>query len=322
MDDRLLVASSPHIFARPSTRMIMLQVIIALIPATIAGTWFFGKRSLLVCMTTISACVIAEYVARKMMKRENTIGDLSAVVTGLLLALNLPPSIELWKAAVGGVVAIALVKQIFGGIGQNFMNPALAARVIILMSWGESMTRWSLAGVDAVSSATPLAISKELFQTGAASAELPRYIDMFVGNIAGCIGETSAIALLIGGAYLLITRVISWEIPVTYIGTLAILTWILGGHNGLMTGDPLYHVLGGGLLLAAFFMATDYTTSPVTKKGKLIMGFGCGVLTAIIRLYTGYPEGASFAIIIMNVIVPLIDRYAIPKPFGGEKASA
>ena len=300
----------------------MLDVIIALLPAVFAGVWFFGPRVAVVCLVTAVTCVAAEYISRKIMKRENTIGDLSAVVTGLLLALNLPPTIEIWKAMVGGAVAIVLVKQLFGGIGQNFMNPALTARVMLLISWGESMTRWRLPKTDAISGATPMALAKALFRTGAAPAALPGYIDMFIGNIAGCIGETSAAAILIGGLYLLIRGVISWETPVAYIGSVAVLTLILGGNGGLMTGDPLYHILGGGLLLGAFFKATDYSTSPMTKKGKLIMGLGCGLLTSVIRLYTGYPEGVSFAILIMNVIVPLIDRYTVPRAFGGEKTDA
>jgi electron transport complex protein RnfD len=304
----------------------MLDVIIALMPATLAGAWFFGARVLLVAAATILASVCAEYVSRRAMKRESTVGDLSAVVTGLLLALNLPPSIEIWKAVVGGAIAIVLVKQIFGGIGQNFMNPALTARVMLLVSWGASMTRWSApgwafspaAGVDAVSSATPLALAKAYFQTGAAGG-LPQYASLFAGSVAGCIGETSAAALLVGGAYLIAKKVISWHIPLAYIATAALASWAFGGAGGkLFGGDPLYHVLSGGLLLGAIFMATDYSTSPMTKAGKLIMGVGCGLLTTVIRLYTGYPEGVSFSILIMNVLTPLIDKYTVPRPFGAQ----
>ena len=321
MDNRFLVTPPPHVFGNTTTRKIMLDVIIALTPAAIAGAWFFGARVVLVYVCTIAACVASEKLARMVMKREDTIDDLSAVVTGLLLAMNLPPAIELWKAIVGGAAAIVIVKQLFGGIGNNFMNPALAARVILLTSWGESMMAFHEPMTDAVSSATPMALAKTFFQAGAFPAGAPSYLDLFLGNVAGCIGETSALALLIGGVYLLARKVISWEIPAAFIGSAAIMAWVLGGHKGLMNGDPLYHVLGGGLILGALFMATDYSTSPITRKGKLIMGLGCGVLTVVIRLYTGYTEGVSFAIIIMNVATPLIDRYTVPKVFGGEKVN-
>ncbi|MDR1061325.1 MAG: RnfABCDGE type electron transport complex subunit D [Clostridiales bacterium] len=319
------MASSPHIFSDITTRRIMLDVVIALLPATLAGAWFFGARVLLVSAATILSCVCAEYASRRIMKRDSTIGDLSAVVTGLLLSLNLPPSIEIWKAVVGGAIAIVLVKQIFGGIGQNFMNPALTARVMLLISWGASMTRWTApgwafspaAGVDAVSSATPLALAKTYFQTGAGLSGLPSYASLFAGSVAGCIGETSAIALLLGGAYLLAKKVITWHIPAAYIATAAATSWAFGGAGGgLFAGDPLRHALSGGLLIGAIFMATDYSTSPMTKTGKLIMGVGCGLLTTVIRLYTGYPEGVSFSILIMNVVTPLIDKYTVPRAFG------
>lgn len=319
MDNSLLVCSSPHLRSSDSTNRIMLDVVIALLPAAAVGVYFFGARAFLVILTTILSCVVSEYIARRAMNRENTLGDYSAVVTGLLLALNLPPTIPLWIAAVGGVIAIVIVKQIFGGLGQNFMNPALAARVMLLISWPVHMTKWVIPGPDAVSSATPLAIMKGKEAAGAA---LPQYMDLFIGNIGGCIGETSALALLIGAAYLVFRRVITLEIPLGFIGTVAIFTWIFGGKAGLFTGDFVAHILAGGLILGAFFMATDYSTSPITFKGKLIMGVGCGLLTGIIRLYTGYPEGVSFAILLMNIVTPLIDRYTIPTSFGGEKASA
>jgi electron transport complex protein RnfD len=311
----------------------MRDVLIALMPATLAGAWFFGGRTLLVCAVTITACVLSEYACRKIMRRENTIGDFSAAVTGLLLALNLPPSIELWKAAVGGAAAIVIGKQIFGGIGQNFMNPALVGRVILLTSWSASMTRWTApvpgalfgaaggaAGVDAISSATPLAAARALYKYGAMpKGGLPSYANLFFGAVAGCIGEVSALALIIGGVYLLVRGVISWHIPVAYVATTFVITWILGRDGVLFSGDPLYHILSGGLLLGAVFMATDYSTSPVTAKGKLIMGTGCGLITAVIRLFTTSPEGASYSILIMNAVTPLIDRYTAPYVFGGEK---
>jgi len=318
LENNFLVASSPHIRDNASTRRIMVDVAIALVPASLAGIYFFGLRSLMVILVTVLACVASEYIARRVMKRESTIGDFSAVVTGILLALNLPPTIPLWIAAIGGFVAIVVVKQIFGGIGQNFMNPALAARVILMVSWPVQMTNWISPGPDAVSSATPLAFIK-----GAEAVEgvMPSYMDLFLGNIGGTIGETSVLAILIGAAYLLYRKVITLHIPVAFIVTTALFTWVFG-KDGLFTGDFLYHILAGGLMLGAFFMATDYSTSPVTSKGRVIMGIGCGLLAAIIRLYTNYPEGVSFAIIIMNVVVPLIDRFTVPRSFGGEKANA
>lgn len=320
MENSLLVTSSPHLRDNSTTQRIMIDVVIALLPASAAGIYFFGIRALIVLLTTVLSCVASEYVARKLMKREATIQDISAVVTGVLLALNLPPTIPLWIAAVGGVFAIVIVKQLFGGIGQNFMNPALGARVVLMIAWTQQMTRWiDPRQPDAVSSATPLALIKKGQE--AAEGLPPTYMDLFIGNIGGCIGETSALALLIGAAYLLYRRVIAPEIPLAYVGTLALFTWILGG-DALFTGDALYHVLSGGLIIGAFFMATDYSTSPVTRKGRLIMGAGCGILTSIIRLYGGYPEGVSFAIILMNIVTPLIDRFTVPKSFGGEKVRA
>ena len=333
---KYIVTSSPHMHSGYVTRHTMLNVLIALLPATLAGAWFFGARVFLVCAVTVAACVLSEYGSRALMRRENTIGDLSAAVTGVLLALNLPPSIELWKAIVGGAAAIIIGKQIFGGLGQNFMNPALVGRIIMLTSWGASMTRWtpavsgalfgakSAAGLDAVSSATPLALAKELFNGGAAalSGPIPSYADMFFGVVEGCIGEVSALALIIGGIYLLASGIISWHIPASFIGTVAVLSWAFGRKDALFGGDPLLHVLSGGLLLGAFFMATDYSTSPVTSKGKLIMGAGCGFLTVVIRLFTTSPEGVSYSILIMNAATALIDRYTVPTVFGGEKSRA
>ncbi|MCX8129808.1 MAG: RnfABCDGE type electron transport complex subunit D [Clostridia bacterium] len=319
MENLLLVSSSPHIRGSNNTRKIMLDVIIALSPAILASVYFFGIRALVVILITVAACITAEYAARKAMGRENTISDLSAVVTGILLALNFPVTLPLWIAVAGGAIAVIIVKQLFGGLGQNFMNPAATARVILLVSWPAHMTKWVAPGPDAVSSATPL----ELVKKGKEAIEgsMPGYFDLFIGNTGGSLGETADIALLLGAAYLLYRKVISPVIPVTILGTVALLTWIFGGDS-LFTGDFIYHVFSGGLMLAAFFMATDYTTSPVTLRGKLIMGVGCGVLTAVIRLYTNYPEGVSFAILLMNIATPLIDRYTIPKSFGGEKASA
>lgn len=311
MENRLFVSSSPHLRDNASTRRIMLDVIIALVPAAAAGVWFYGARVLLVILVTVAAAVASEYLMRLGLKREQTVSDLSAAVTGFLLALNLPPSIPIWIAVVGAVLAVALIKQLFGGLGQNFMNPALGARVMMVVAWAGRMTAWIDPVTDAVTSATPLGILKE----GGAKA---LYLDMFWGNIAGCIGETSAFAILIGFAYLLVRKVISWRIPVIYTGTVALLAWVLG-PGGMFTGDPLYHVLGGGLLLGAVFMATDYVTNPITRKGIVIYAIGCGVLTTLFRLYGNMPEGVSFAIILMNIATPLIDRYTVPVSFGGER---
>lgn len=315
MENSLMVSSSPHIRSGATTQKLMLDVIIALIPATLAGIWFFGVNAAILVAATTLSCVLFEYLARKALKRSNTIGDLSAVVTGLLLGLNLPPAIPVWMAIVGSFFAIFIVKQLFGGIGQNFLNPALAARAMLLVAYGSKMTLWTkpltsaFNNADAVSYATPLGVLKE-------GGDLPSLIDMFLGNRGGSIGETSALAILIGGIYLLARGVISWHIPVFYTGTVAIFAW-MAGPNGLFTGDMLFHILAGSLLLGAFFMATDYTTCPMTQKGMIIYAIGCGLLTMIFRLYTNMPEGVSYAILLMNVATPLIDRYTMPKRFGG-----
>ncbi|MCX7841480.1 MAG: RnfABCDGE type electron transport complex subunit D [Clostridia bacterium] len=329
MEYNLIAGSSPHIRSSESTPGIMRDVIIALLPAAAAAIYFFGIRALLVILVTVLSCVASEYAATRIMKKSTTVGDYTAAVTGLLLAFNLPPSIPFWIAAIGGVFAVVVVKQLFGGLGHNFVNPALAARAFLMASWPVAMTTWtqprvdavSMAtplGVDAVSSATPLAMLKS---GGLSSLPLPDLSSLFFGNVAGCLGETSALALLLGAAYLIARRVITLEIPVAFIATVALMTWIFGGHS-LFTGYPLYHILAGGLMLGAFFMATDYTTSPVTFKGKIIMGIGCGLITSIIRLYGGYPEGVSYSILLMNLAAPLIDRYTIPRSFGGEKSNA
>lgn len=307
MDAKLYVSSSPHLRKSTNTSNIMLDVIIALVPAVVAATIIFGVRSLLIIAVTIISCVATEYICRRVMKRNNTIGDLSAVVTGLLLALNLPVGINPLMAVFGGVVAIVVVKQMFGGIGQNFVNPALAARIILLVSFPTDMTTWNVpfyytGNVDAVTGATPLA--------GGFSGT---YMDLFLGTTGGCLGETCAAALILGGFYLCIRKVISPVIPLTYIGTVFALSYILGG-------DPVFHILSGGLMLGAIFMATDYTTSPMTSKGKFIFAIGCGVITVLIRLYANLPEGVSFSIVLMNILVPHIEKLTAPKPFGYEKS--
>ncbi|TDT61132.1 RnfABCDGE type electron transport complex subunit D [Fonticella tunisiensis] len=303
------VSSSPHIRSKDSIKGIMRDVIIALLPAAVAGVYFFKLRALLMIIISIASCVGAEALWQKLTNKKITINDYSAAVTGMLLAFNLPVAAPLWIPVVGGFFAIIIVKQLFGGLGQNFMNPALAARAFLLASWPVQMTSWT---VDGVASATPLGILKE------GTGTLPPLWDVIIGHVGGTIGETSAIALIIGGLYLLFKRVITWEIPVIYIGTVFILTWIFG-RNGFMTGNPLYEIFAGGLLLGAFFMATDYSSSPITQKGKIIMGIGCGFITTIIRIYGGYPEGVSYSILLMNLAVPLIDKFTVPKPFGEVK---
>jgi electron transport complex protein RnfD len=297
----------------------MLDVLIALVPALGAGAWFFGLAALLPILFATAGALLGEYATRVwFLKRDNRLGDLSAIVTGILLGMNLPPSIPLPIAFIGGIVATGLVKEVFGGLGQNFMNPALAARVLLFTAWMQPMTHWvpPHMPLDGVTSATPLAILKGLEGAGT----LPSYLDLFVGGIGGCIGETSALALLIGAAYLVVRRVISLEIPLVYIGTTALFVWVFGAKTVLFQGDVLAHVLSGGLMLGAWFMATDYATSPVTMKGRILYAAGMGLLTGLIRIYTNYPEGASFAILIMNAFAPLIDRYTVPKSFGAEHA--
>ena len=302
------VSSSPHIRAKDTTQSIMRDVIIGLLPAAIAGVYFFKLKALLVILVSVISCVASEYIWQKAAKQKNTTGDLSAVVTGLLLAFCLPASVPLWIPVIGGIFAIIIVKQFFGGIGQNIMNPALAARAFLLASWPVLMTTWTL---DGVTTATPLAILKGKEVTGAVA---PSLMNVFIGHVGGSIGETSALALLIGGAYLLYKHVIDWRIPVTFIGTTFIITAIVGRAS-----NPFYELFTGGLMLGAIFMATDYATSPITPKGKIIFGVGCGVLTSIIRILGGYPEGVCYSIIIMNLFVPLIERWTTPKIFGKVK---
>lgn len=316
MEINLIAGSSPHIKSGESTQKIMRDVIIALIPALLASFYYFKVQAAMLVLVTVTSCVLAEYIWNRIAKKPNTIGDLSAVVTGILLAFNLSPAVPVWIAAIGGFFAIIIVKQLFGGLGHNFVNPALAARAFMMASWPVQMTTWQLPGWDAVSTATPLALIKKGSE---AVGTLPRISDLFLGNIGGTIGETSALALLIGAAYLLVRRVITPELPLSYIATVGLMTWMLGGES-LFTGNFIYHILSGGLILGAFFMATDYVTSPVTFIGRIIMGVGCGLMTSIIRLYGGYPEGVSYSILLMNLVVPMIDRYLIPKSFGGGAA--
>ena len=323
------VTSSPHIRSGETTQRIMLDVIIALLPALFAGIYYFGMRSLIVTLVSVLFAVATEVAMQKIMKRPVTVDDLSAVVTGILLAFNVPSTAPLWMVAIGSIFAIAIVKHCFGGLGHNFINPALAARAMLLASWPVRMTSSAFLtpGTDAVSSATPLAALKAGMLEGMSGATaatatvqtVPTIMDLFIGNVAGCIGETSALALLIGGLYLVYRGVISFRIPVAYIGTVAILSFIFGGFNPYIA---VYHIFAGGLFLGAIFMATDYSTSPMTAKGQIIMGLGAGILTTLIRFYGAYPEGVSYSILLMNVATPLIDRFTMTKKFGEVKKSA
>ena len=311
--ERLTVSANPHIKHGDSTRSIMLDVILALLPAGAASVVIFGIRALFLIITCVGSAVVAEGVCRIIMKRPQTIGDLSAVVTGLLLAYNLPVTLPLWMGALGSVIAIVVVKQMFGGIGHNFVNPALIGRIVLMNSFTSAMTTWALpvayqqSGADVITGATPLALMKS-------GEQLPSLLDMFLGQTGGCLGETCALALIIGGVYLVCRKVISPVIPLVFVGTVAVLTFFAGCN-------PLYEVLSGGLLLGAIFMATDYVTSPTTTSGKVIFAIGCGAITAFIRIFGSIPEGVSYSIIIMNILTPHINTLTRKKPFGFKKGA-
>lgn len=302
MKELLTVASSPHIKRPDTTRGIMSDVVIALAPAATYGCILFGLRALAVLITSVSVAVLCEFLWNKALKKPNTIKDMSAVVTGLLLGMNLPPTLPLWQAAIGSAAAIIVVKQMFGGLGHNFANPAIAARIILLVSFPASMTQFTEPVSDAVTSATPLAGT-----AGALS-----FKTLFFGMHAGSIGETSAFLLIVGGLYLVIRRVITPIIPVCFIGTVALLS-LISGESVMLS------VFGGGLILGAVFMATDYTTSPTTPLGKAVFAVGCGIITFVIRKFGSLPEGVSYSILLMNILVPHINRFTLSKPFGFEK---
>lgn len=317
-DQTLKMSSSPHIRDNMTTSKIMLMVVIALLPASAFGIYNFGVPALIMLISTTASAVLTEYIYEKLMHKKITIGDYSAVVTGLLLGLNMPPTAPWWMGALGSVFGILIVKQLFGGLGQNFMNPALAARCFLLISFAGSMTDFSVAKgahavVDSVSGATPLAAMKEYGGLGDIHVS-----QMFIGNIQGTIGETSVIAILIGAVILLAFKVINLRIPLMYIGTFTVFVCIYMVASG-MGFDWNYlaaHLCGGGLMLGAWFMATDYVTSPITQKGQLVFGFVLGILTAIFRLFGGSAEGVSYAIIISNLLVPLIEKVTLPTAFG------
>lgn len=314
MSDLYHVSSSPHVRAKDSTSRIMLYVIIALLPTSLFGIYNFGLKALLLILITIATCVATEWIFDKIVHKKNTIGDLSAVVTGLLLALNLPVSLPWWEAVIGGVFAIAIVKCIFGGLGQNFMNPALGARCFLLIAFAADMTNFNVTrnGVDVYTGATPLALIRE---SGVSAVNVR---DMLVGNTAGTIGETSVIAILIGAIILILLGVIDLKIPGAYIITFAVFMFLFGASR-FDFSYVVAQLCGGGLMLGAFFMATDYVTSPITPKGKIIFGICCGLLTGIFRCFGANAEGVSFSIILSNILVPLIERFTVPKAFGQVK---
>ncbi len=358
MNQPYAVSASPHLHDRISVSSVMWKVVIALVPALIASVYFFGIAALLLTVYGVIAAVLTEALIQKLRKKEVTIADGSAVVTGMLVSFNLNVASPWWLPVVGSVFAIAIGKQLFGGLGHNPFNPALLARAFLVASWptlttakftptirgliepsisglgAESLKNLTALGnLDSVTGATPLTAIKALRDASQISPDIAEKVmfeltrwdtisNLFWGNIGGVIGEVSAAALLIGAAYLVYKHIIEWRIPVSYIGTVFVLSYLFGGLNGFASGPytlGVFHVLSGGLMLGAFFMATDMVTSPVTKRGRLIFGIGCGVLTVVIRLVGGYPEGVSYSILLMNIAVPLIDRYTVPKAFGEVK---
>jgi len=315
MSNLTQVVSSPHIHSGKSVNKIMWTVFIVLIPAGAWGIYAYGVRSLYLITASILTCLLTEAIIHKLRRKPISISNGSAALTGLLLAYNVSPKLPIWAICIGALFSIAIAKEAFGGLGRNIFNPALAGRAFLMASWPTHMvvfknSRWQL---DALTSATPLTILKHNFE-----ASLPSYLDLFLGKRGGCIGEACIIALLVGAAILLYKRYISWHIPLTFIGATAFLSWAFMGDK-LFSGDWIFFVLNGGLILGAFFMATDYVTSPITKKGKIIFGLMCGVLTFAIRKWGGYPEGVSYSILIMNAATPIIERHTKPKRFGGTK---
>lgn len=319
MSELLHVSSSPHVRSKVNTSSIMLTVLIALLPSALFGVYNFGPHALMLILVSVAVCVATEAVYEKIVHKKLTIQDYSAAVTGLLLALNLPPSAPWWIAVIGGVFAILVVKQLFGGLGQNIMNPALGARCFLLISFTGRMTNFAVPSgawgniADTVSGATPLAALK--------AGESVNWMNLFFGNVQGTIGETSALAILIGAAILLVRGVIDFRIPLTYIGSFAIFVLLFGGH-GFDLNYLLCHLFGGGLMLGAWFMATDYVTTPITKRGQLVYGVCLGIFTGLFRIFGGSAEGVSYAIIFCNLLVPIIERFTMPVAFGkgGKKA--
>lgn len=308
--EKLIVSSSPHIQSRTTTQGIMRDVIIALIPAAVAGVVLFGWRALVTILVCVATSVLSEFLFNLICKKEQTVTDLSAIVTGLLLALSLPAKAEIWHCIVGSVFAIIAVKCLFGGIGCNFANPAVTARVFLIIAFSASVggaTAPLTDGADLVASATPLEIIKH-----GSDAELPTILDMFLGNRPGAIGETCVLALFLGGIYLIVRRVIKWYVPATYIVTVFVLSFIIAQDFTV----ALYQVLGGGVAIAAFYMITDYVSTPINNIGKIVFAFGCALITVLIRFWGSYPEGVSFAILIMNILSPYIEKMCTRRPLG------
>lgn len=316
MLEKLTVSSTPHILSKNTTSRIMTHVVIALLPATLGALYFFRLQAAVIIFLSIATAILSEWGIQKIRKQPITINDMSAVVTGLLLGLNLSASVPWWIPVIGSAFAVIVVKQIFGGIGQNFMNPALAARIMLTISWTSRMTNWISPGVDAISTATPLSYVKGL---NIIPENAPRIFDMFIGNIGGSLGETSALLLIIGGLYLVFKGIISYKIPLVFIATVAGFTLIYGGFDIAFMS---YHIFSGGLMIGAIFMATDYSSTPITMKGRIIFALGCGIITSFIRLYGAFPEGVGFSILLMNMSAPLIEKYTRPRVFGGGKQNA
>lgn len=320
MTDKFFVSSSPHIAKKESISAVMWTVNAALIPAGAFGIYIFGLHSLWLVLASCLAAVVSEAAIQKLRGQKVTVSDGSAFMTGLLLAYNLPPHAPLWLGVVGSFFAVAIAKQAFGGLGRNIFNPALAGRAFLLAAWPHHMTVFSKPFVyDAVTQATPLSLLKE-GKAGSIMDMGLSYWDLFLGNKGGSLGEVCVLALVLGGLYLLYKRVISWHTPLSFILTTGLFMWAFGSKEGFFQGDPLFHVLSGGLILGAVYMATDYVTSPITKKGQVIFGICCGLLTGVIRRWGGYPEGVCYSILIMNAAVPLIDRFVQPKKYGVVKA--
>jgi len=323
----LIVSVSPHVKGEESVQRIMWSVNLALLPAFLMSLYYFGPRALFIIILCVGSAMLSEYLFQKALKKEVTVSDGSAFLTGLLLGMNLPPTLPFYIPIVGSFVAVVITKQLFGGLGYNIFNPALIGRAFLLISWPKAMTVWTeptalFVGLDAKTTATPLGILKEegmgkLMEVFGDKTNL--YIQLLIGNRAGSLGETSVVALLLGGAFLLYRGYITWHIPLSFLGTVALLAWIFGGKGALFTGDPLVHLLSGGLMLGAFFMATDYVTSPSVRKGQIIFGAGCGAITMLIRLKGGYPEGVMFSILLMNCFAPMIDRNVKTQVFGARK---
>ncbi len=321
--NQLYLSSSPHVHSGETTASVMRAVLYSLVPACGVAVYFFGPSALSVLLIATLGCLATEAVCQRMMGQPVSITDGSAAITGVLLALNLPPSSPWWMTLLGAVIAIFIGKQVYGGLGSNPFNPALVARVVLLISFPVQMTTWSApaplgSGLDLVTTATPLGEWKNaVMLTGEMPAAMQGgTLNFFLGNMPGCIGEVSALALLLGAAYLFYRKILTWHIPATYVGTVILLSGMFWLINPAKYPSPLFHLLTGGLVLGAFYMATDMVTTPVSIRGMLVFGIGCGVLTVLIRLFGGYPEGVSFAILLMNAATPLIDRYTKPRTFG------